>query len=80
MSKRLEFRLLRKFLIRYTSLYIHDPKGCGKTRLLRELVKSLRDYFGNEAIAVVEALENDSIGKAIFTTPDPTVPIDALES
>ncbi len=52
-----------------TPVYIYGPEGCGKTRLLRELISRFTSYFGDDAVAIyIDALERDSIDAALYTS------------
>ena len=66
-----EIRALRGWCssFRYVPLYLYGPEGCGKTRLLRELVKRFDELMGGDSIAIyVDALEGRDIGRALMTS------------
>ena len=66
-----EIRALRGWCssFRYVPLYLYGPEGCGKTRLLRELVKKFDELMGGDSIAIyVDALEGRDIGRALMTS------------
>ncbi|MEM1546877.1 MAG: ATP-binding protein [Candidatus Methanomethylicia archaeon] len=66
-----EFEVLRNFCsrYRYIPLYIFGPEGCGKTRLLKEFVKRFNRLLDRDSIAIyIDALERDSIDKALLTS------------
>jgi hypothetical protein len=66
---------------RHLSLYIYGPEGCGKTRLLREFVSRFKEIYGDRAIAVyIDALERESIEKALLSTPGLSLALDTLTS
>ncbi len=46
-------------------IYLYGPEGCGKTRLLKEFTKSLRNVIA----IYIDALESENIQKALLTTP-----------
>jgi len=53
-------------------LYIYGAESCGKTRLLKEFVTRLHEYFGDDGVAVyVDAVESDSVSRALRTSRGP---------
>ena len=65
-----ELKALREWCLRRraTPLYVYGPEGCGKTRLLKELVRRFSSLTSAGAIAVyIDALEAESVDKAILT-------------
>ena len=51
----------------YLPLYIYGPEGCGKTRLLKEFIRRLRD--GEWLAIYVDALEAGSVERAVEAYP-----------
>ncbi len=52
----------------YPILYIYGPEGCGKTRLLKELVRKLVDK-DNYFVLYVDALETTDVKRVFWTPP-----------
>ncbi len=62
-------------------LYIFGPEGCGKTRLLKEFVKEFNKYFNENGIAIyIDALERESVNKALLTSPSIKISVDIIYS
>ena len=66
---------------RATPMYIYGPEGCGKTRLLKEFVRNFNKFFIKNAIAIyIDALESESIDKAILVPKTVKLSKEILES
>ncbi len=77
-----ELKALKEFCssFRALPLYVYGPKGCGKTRLLKEFVKRFNNYFGEDAIAIyIDAMERSSLEKALLTPRTIEIAKDVLE-
>ena len=66
-----EISALRYWASEFRALpfYIYGSEGCGKTRLLKEFIMKFNEFFGEDAIAIyIDAMERDSVSKAILTS------------
>ena len=56
----------------YPILYIYGPEGCGKTRLLKELINKVKEVEHDYLIIYIDTTCTSNIQDALITIPDIT--------